>query len=495
MKTLTLTLSKVILALTFIFSFSSCKDRNIINPFDPACPKEIFTPTNFKAEQSGTAVKLSWKQANTNISGFLIKRSENDGPLAEVAWLAKSDTTWNDMNTAGGKKFGYQMNAYAGDNLSNTITIFFTPVFGATVTTAAVSNLTSSSVVLGGNVANEGGAAVTDRGVCYGTAINPTTASSKVEMGSGSGEFSITVTGLTAGTTYYARAYATNSQGTTYGTQVTFTTIFLTVTPNSYYIPREGSSRVFTVTSSTAWQVTSNQSWCTLNAGNGQGNGLITATYTENTVIGQRIATLTFTGTGVASQIATLTQAGTEPPLLIVTPDNQNVTNLAGTTTFNITSNISWTAQSDHAWCSVLNDSGTGNAILNINYEANTTNSQRVAIITITVNGLTPKTVTVTQQSAIPIAGLVAYYPFNGNANDESGNGKNGTTGNVILTSDRKDKANTAYSFNGVSSFIQATNAISGNNFSVNVWISTTNSSSNSSVNFKLQFCHIPAVL
>ncbi len=78
-------------------------------------------------------------------------------------------------------------------------------------------------------------------------------------------------------------------------------------------------------------------------------------------------------------------------------------------------------------WCTVTNNSGTGNATLNINYEANTTNSQRTANLSITGLGLAAKTATLTQQSAIPTQGFVAYYPFNGNAKDESGNGNNGT--------------------------------------------------------------------
>src|ERR1035437_3079640 len=50
--------------------------------------------------------------------------------------------------------------------------------------------------------------------------------------------------------------------------------------------------------------------------------------------------------------------------------------------------------------------------------------------------------------------GLVAYYPFNGNANDESGNGNNGIVYNATLTQDRLGKENSAYLFNGYSSYI-----------------------------------------
>jgi hypothetical protein len=55
----------------------------------------------------------------------------------------------------------------------------------------------------------------------------------------------------------------------------------------------------------------------------------------------------------------------------------------------------------------------------------------------------------------MPTNGLIASYPFNGNANDESGNGNIGTVNGATLTTDRFGKANSAYSFDGVSSYIQ----------------------------------------
>jgi hypothetical protein len=464
-------LSHNLLAILFLFILTNCTEKEITNPFDTNCPKELFTPSDFKAEQEGTTVKLSWKQTNTQISGSVISRNENDGAMTEVTRIDKTVSIWNDSNVKGGIKYGYRLAAYAGDNQSNTVTAFFTPVYGATVSTDAVSGITSTTVVLGGNVTDEGGASVTERGVCYSTTLNPTTADKKAEMGKGSGSFSLTISGLISGNTYYARAYAINSQGTTYGTQVTFTTSFLTATPTSYNVAKESGSKEFTITSNTDWQVSSNQTWCTLSANAGKGNGSITATFTENKEVPQRSATITFTGTDVASQTATLTQAGTEPPVLTITPANQNVTNPAGTTTFTITSNVSWIATSDQSWCTITNTSGVGNGTLTVNYEANATNSQRIANLAITGLGLSAKTVTVTQQSAIPTAGLVAYYPFNGNANDESGNGNNGIVYGATLTTDRKGAANMAFSFNGIDSYISANESnLLNKNYTIVLW-------------------------
>jgi len=93
-----------------------------------------------------------------------------------------------------------------------------------TVTTTAASGITSNSAVAGGTITSDGGAAVTEQGICWGTTTNPTIGNSKIGDTSGSTPFTSTITGLTANTTYYARAYATNSEGTSYGNEISFTT-------------------------------------------------------------------------------------------------------------------------------------------------------------------------------------------------------------------------------------------------------------------------------
>jgi len=99
-----------------------------------------------------------------------------------------------------------------------------------TVTTNSASSITSTSAILGGNITDEGDASVTERGIVYSSTNNPPTTSTKVTIGSGLGSFAQTINGLTASTTYYARAYATNSAGTAYGTVQTFTTVATTTT-------------------------------------------------------------------------------------------------------------------------------------------------------------------------------------------------------------------------------------------------------------------------
>ena len=93
-----------------------------------------------------------------------------------------------------------------------------------TVLTSSVSGITQSTASCGGNVTSDGGSTITERGVCWSTSQNPTIADAHTSDSTGTGTFTSSITGLTPGTTYHVRAYATNSVGTTYGEEVTFTT-------------------------------------------------------------------------------------------------------------------------------------------------------------------------------------------------------------------------------------------------------------------------------
>ena len=94
------------------------------------------------------------------------------------------------------------------------------------LTTADIIDITATTASSGGNITSSGVAEVTKRGVCWSTTVNPTIANSKTTDGTGSGTFFSSITGLTNGTTYHVRAYATNSAGTGYGNDVSFTAAF-----------------------------------------------------------------------------------------------------------------------------------------------------------------------------------------------------------------------------------------------------------------------------
>ncbi len=94
-----------------------------------------------------------------------------------------------------------------------------------TVTTTAADSVTSTTAASGGNVTGGGASTVTARGVCWNITGNPTVADSYTEDGTGTGTFDSLLTGLNLNTVYYIRAYATNSKGTAYGTELQFTTL------------------------------------------------------------------------------------------------------------------------------------------------------------------------------------------------------------------------------------------------------------------------------
>jgi hypothetical protein len=160
-----------------------------------------------------------------------------------VCWSTSHNPTTSDTHTSNGTGTGiftssitsltsstlYYVRAYATNSAGTgygsevsfaTNALVTTP----TVTTTAASTVTTTSATSGGNVTADGGAAVIARGVCWSTSPNPTTEDSVTSDGTGTGSFSSAITGLLPGTTYYVRAYATNSAGTSYGTQISFTT-------------------------------------------------------------------------------------------------------------------------------------------------------------------------------------------------------------------------------------------------------------------------------
>jgi hypothetical protein len=76
--------------------------------------------------------------------------------------------------------------------------------------------------------------------------------------------------------------------------------------------------------------------------------------------------------------------------------------------------------------------------------------------------------------SYVPANGLVGWWPFNGNANDESGNNNNGTVNGATLTADRFGNAGSAYGFDGVDDIISYSNSFafnSTNNGTISIWV------------------------
>ena len=122
----------------------------------------------------------------------------------------------------------YYVRAYAtnivGTAYGSEVTFTTSQITTPTITTTIISNITQTTAVSGGNIPSDGGSQVTARGVCWSKNINPTVSDSKTTNGTGTGNFTSNITGLTGNTRYYVRAYATNNIGTSYGQEIWFVT-------------------------------------------------------------------------------------------------------------------------------------------------------------------------------------------------------------------------------------------------------------------------------
>lgn len=103
----------------------------------------------------------------------------------------------------------------------------------AILTTATVSSISTVSAISGGDITDDGGTSITNRGICWNTSPNPTTANFITDEGLGTGPFVSNLSGLAMNTTYYVRAYAINSFGISYGNELSFTTTDVISTPGA----------------------------------------------------------------------------------------------------------------------------------------------------------------------------------------------------------------------------------------------------------------------
>ncbi|MFA5327398.1 MAG: SusF/SusE family outer membrane protein [Prolixibacteraceae bacterium] len=213
---------------TATFIFASCTKETA----------EVRLPQEIKAAQL-----LNVTSSTATVVGFVV--AEGDGfnekgvcyntsasptiANSKMAYTGQTKTaTFNVILTGLDYATKYYARAYATGSAGtiygeeyNFTTLPVVP----TLTTAAITLITGNSGGGGGNVTVSGGAEVTARGVCFGTSQNPTIADSKTTDDKGMGAFVSAITGLLGNTTYYVRAYATNSAGTGYGPEVSFKTL------------------------------------------------------------------------------------------------------------------------------------------------------------------------------------------------------------------------------------------------------------------------------
>ncbi len=266
----------------------------------------ISSPAQASFWDSGVIMPITWQ--TQSISGNVkITLSRDGGKTFETI----ADSTPNDGSYNWTVSGNYSVNCVLkieplNDVAKGTSQGLFVIVSPLTVTTNSVSSITQTTVASGGNVISDGGSSVTTRGVCWSTSQNPTTSNSKTTDGTGTGSFTSSLTGLTANTTYYVRAYATNSAGTAYGNELSFTTLASTriINLNGSLIfgnVNVSSGKQLTFTISNTGNSTLTVSSISYPAGfTGNWSGTIPAS-------GSRTVTVTFTPTAAQSYSGTVT--------------------------------------------------------------------------------------------------------------------------------------------------------------------------------------------
>jgi pectin methylesterase-like acyl-CoA thioesterase len=205
-------------------------------PTSRTLPTSLLSVSNtrYVTVTKGSGANISPTQGATIQLSYGVDDSVSSALLARVA--IDSSTIWKNLGGTG-----------TADNIGTiTSQAFFelgthsfvlavgdtsAPKVAPTVTTMAMSKISTTFASSGGNVINDGGAEVTARGVCWNMTGTPTIADSTTSDGTGSGVFNSHITGLSAGQTYYLCAYATNVKGTSYGAIDTFQTLAAIVPP------------------------------------------------------------------------------------------------------------------------------------------------------------------------------------------------------------------------------------------------------------------------
>jgi len=246
----------------------------------------------------------------------------------------------------------YYVRAYATDGtdtaygaeLNFTTESAVAPTLAATTAASSIAHNSASS---GGNITDTGGVNVTKRGICWSTSQNPTTSSSKNEDTGNfvTGSFTLGITGLEKGTTYYVRAYATNSSGTEYGSQISFSTLTIPTLSIGDPLPDSGgtsatcqgaisddggysvSERGFFWSTSSISDSADPKDYSYLTQGSGSGSfgssNNITGLTAGTTYYIRGYATNT-AGTALSSQ-KTFTTAGTPPPEIVTNTSSVSV--------------------------------------------------------------------------------------------------------------------------------------------------------------------------
>ena len=216
----------ILLSIILICTFIQCK-----KPEEGVKTQVPVAPTNLLAKVfSSTSINLSWTDNSANESGFIIERKADSEAYKTIHSTAANIETFSDTGLNPNNKYNYRIFAFnaAGSSItsSNEASVTTDSVkLVPSVTTSPISSITISTAISGGKVESDGGSAIVSRGVVWSTSTNPTISlGTKTSDTTTSSTYLSHITALAGNTTYYVKAYATNSIGTGYGAELSFKT-------------------------------------------------------------------------------------------------------------------------------------------------------------------------------------------------------------------------------------------------------------------------------
>ena len=183
-------------------------------------------PTSVSAVAGNAQASVSFTAPASNGGSAITGYTVTSSPGGLTGTGATSPISVTGLTNGTAYTFTVTATNSVGTGSASTASSAVTPALPLTVTTQAVSSITSTTAIGNGNVTSLGVPNPTAHGVCWNTVGTPTVSDSKIDIGgkSSTGAFTASMTSLSENTKYYVRAYATNTAGTSYGTEVNFTT-------------------------------------------------------------------------------------------------------------------------------------------------------------------------------------------------------------------------------------------------------------------------------
>ena len=398
-------------------NFDNITIANVSDSFSDTQTPTISNKTITSSNVSTTGVTLGWEKATDDVT--------LQGDLEYRVYQSSSNNmdTVSDIEVNGlalGTGFSKDLEVFNVTGLLPSTTYYFNvivkdaagnksaytmksvttsiPANAPTVTTNTIpSNVTTTGATVGGYVTADGGAIVTERGIVYATTANPTTSNSKITITGTTGTFTADLSGLNPNTTYHYRAYATNSIGTSYGSDQTFTTGSLSNNADL--------SNLTLSTGTLSPAFASGTTDYTANVASNVGNIQVTPTLADS------YATLTLNGAAVTSGIGKdiALNVGLNTITIIVTAQNQTtkiytitVTRAAPTYTIDTISNqmfpaltAGYTSGTQETKTLTISNTGTGS----------------LANVSVAISGANADDFDITQPSAtsLPSAGNTIF--------------------------------------------------------------------------------------